>query len=194
MQENVKLFYTIINTLDTEAYFENYMLYNLSPVIKGVKPAITLSINKSKALYDAWNQMNEQFLVSLGLKSVLLRETSTSIILYIYDEQQLSDVVCVQEVGEFLINLGYNLDNIQAIVDNLIHRYTLFNCPHELGIFLGIPIDDVKDFMICSDKPCVLCGYWQVYNNVDEAKKIFLAYDKAKDEMIYDLLANIKGA
>ena len=55
------------------------------------------------------------------------------------------------------MQLGYS-DNsdINNYLYMLKNRYKEFNCPHELGIFLGFPLNDVMDFMNCKNKKC----YW----------------------------------
>lgn len=71
----------------------------------------------------------------------------------------------------------------------LKNRYTQFNCPHELGVFLGFPLNDVMDFMNCKDKKCLSCGYWLVYNNLQEAKETFNRYDKVKEHTVNYILS-----
>ncbi len=194
MKAKVKMFYTLIKQLDSHSYLRNYLIYHLSPVIKGVKPAITLSISKSRELHSAWLEIGEQLLDNLGLKFTLLREAPTSIILYIYDTVQLGEVIHNAEVSSFLQILGYSPNTtVNEAIDRLVERYAQYNCPHELGIFLGIPLKDVVDFMHCSDKPCILCGYWQVYNDVEVAVEIFAQYDRAKHEVLSDLLEELKA-
>ena len=70
----------------------------------------------------------------------------------------------------------------------LKNRYKEFNCPHELGIFLGFPLNDVMDFMNCKNKKCLSCGYWLVYNNLQEAKETFSMYDKVKEDTVNYIL------
>lgn len=62
-------------------------------------------------------------------------------------------------------------------------------CPHEIGIFLGYPLIDVAIFANCPDKKCLSVGYWKVYSNIDEAKKIFNRYDMAR-KYTTDLILN----
>ncbi len=90
---------------------------------------------------------------------------------------------------EFLNKLGYDLTlTLEENLDILVYRYEKYHCPHELGLFLGIPFEDVKDFMECTTKKCLLCGYWKVYNNSDEAKMIFNQYDEVKHYTIKNML------
>ena len=42
--------------------------------------------------------------------------------------------------------------------------------------------------MECTDKKCLLCGYWKVYNNKVNAENIFTKYDKVKEFTIKSML------
>ncbi|NLM20268.1 MAG: DUF3793 family protein, partial [Peptococcaceae bacterium] len=67
-------------------------------------------------------------------------------------------------------------------------------CPHEIGVFLGFPCQDVKAFMEYQEKisgarsrsqvergpKLLLNGYWKVYHNPDLASDIFRRYDLAR--------------
>ena len=87
------------------------------------------------------------------------------------------------------MSLGYpNKFSVEEALETLQERYELYNCPHELGIFLGFPLDDVKDFMTCSDKKCLACGYWKVYNQCNKAKRIFNLFDRVKEETLDNIL------
>ncbi|CCJ33178.1 hypothetical protein CAAU_1094 [Caloramator australicus RC3] len=68
---------------------------------------------------------------------------------------------------------------LSQILNLLKEKYTL-SCPHEIGIFLGIPLEDVMAF-INDEKDFKLCGYWKVFGDVERAKKIFNEYDRAKN-------------
>ena len=83
------------------------------------------------------------------------------------------------------MRIGYPKEiSVKSYIETLKARYMLHHCPHELGVFLGIPIEDVKDFMECTNKKCLLCGYWKVYNNYYAAEKTFKQYDIIKEHTI----------
>lgn len=53
--------------------------------------------------------------------------------------------------------------------------------PHEVGLFLGYPPEDVLGFL--SDpggKGCKLCGTWKVYHDVEGAERKFRSYRRCK--------------
>ena len=72
-------------------------------------------------------------------------------------------------------------------------RYEEFHCPHELGVFLGFPLNDVKDFINCSNKKCLSCKYWCVYNDVEAAEEIFSIYDRIKEYTANHILNGISS-
>lgn len=45
--------------------------------------------------------------------------------------------------------------------------------PHEIGLFLGYPLEDVAGFMELGPCSCKCTGCWKVYGNVEAAKKKF---------------------
>jgi hypothetical protein len=92
----------------------------------------------------------------------------------------------------FLREIGYRENkNLDYYLSKLKMRYKQFNCPHELGIFLGIPLNDVIDFIQGSNKKCLGTGYWKVYNNYDKAIKIFKKYDEVRNKIIDDIMKGI---
>ncbi|MGY5215942.1 DUF3793 family protein [Clostridium butyricum] len=183
-------FYKRLNSMENKEYIENFLVYKTSWVIAGVKPAVTIGFKKKdEKIYENWNLYGKDFLADINLKYIELRENDDSIILMIYDEEVLTRELNKEEQIDFLINLGYPEQiEINQYVKTLKDRYEKYHCPHELGLFLGIPFEDVKDFMECTTKKCLLCGYWKVYNNSDEAKMIFNQYDEVKHYTIKNML------
>lgn len=45
--------------------------------------------------------------------------------------------------------------------------------PHEIGLFLGYPVEDVKGFIENKGENCVKCGAWKVYCNPEEKMHFF---------------------
>jgi hypothetical protein len=176
-------FYNKLNSMHSKEYIETFLVYNLSLVIAGIKPAVTVTIKKNnQKLYNSWNNFGINFINNINLKFIELRQSCDSIIVMIYDEFILEKELNQKSHMKFLSNLGYPQNAcIDDYINTLKFRYEKYNCPHELGLFLGIPFKDVKDFMECTTKKCLLCGYWKVYNDSNKAKIIFNKYDKVKE-------------
>jgi len=183
-------FYDKLNSLNNKEYIETFLACNLSLIIAGIKPASTITINKNnRKLYDSWNNFGIDFIDTINLKFIILRQSCDSLVIMFYDESILKKELNKKTHSQFLSNIGYPLDAcINDHLNTLKSRYEKFHCPHELGLFLGIPFKDVKDFMECTTKKCLLCGYWKVYNDTNKAKIIFNKYDIIKDYAIKNIL------
>ena len=183
-------FHRKLNLMEEKEYMENFLVYNTSWVIAGVKPAVTIAFKKKdEKMYGNWKKYGEDFIRDINLKYIELRENDDFIIIMIYDEEVLKSNLDKKDEINFLVNLGYPKEvEINEYVKTLKNRYGKYNCPHELGLFLGIPFEDVKDFMECTTKKCLLCGYWKVYNNSEVAQIIFNQYDRIKDYTIKNML------
>lgn len=182
-------FYEKLESMQEKEHIENFLIYHAALVIAKVKPAVTIALSKKNELrLNAWYKFGKRFLSSIELKFIELRECSSSIIIMIYDENVLKNELNTAEHIEFLNKLGYSKELvIDSYVNFLKIRYKKYHCPHELGVFLVIPIKDVKDFMECTDKKCLLCGYWKVYNDKVKAENIFTKYDEIKEFTIKNM-------
>lgn len=183
-------FHNKLDLMHDKEYIENFLVYNSSLVIAGIKPAVTVTIKKNKEkLYNSWLEFGKNFIKTINLNFIGLRESNESIIIMIYDKFILEKELNKNLHKEFLENIGYSSsDDVEYYVNTLKSRYEKYHCPHELGLFLGIPFEDVKDFMECTTKKCLLCGYWKVYNDTDKAKRIFNNYDTVKEYTIKNIL------
>ncbi len=53
--------------------------------------------------------------------------------------------------------------------------------PHEIGMFLGYPVADIRGFIENEGRKYLMIGYWKVYSNLSQARMIFKEYDRAKE-------------
>ena len=53
--------------------------------------------------------------------------------------------------------------------------------PHEIGLFLGYPPEDVAGFIRHQGSHYKLCGKWKVYGDVERAKALFCEYDRCSE-------------
>ena len=52
--------------------------------------------------------------------------------------------------------------------------------PHEIGLFLGYPPEDVLKYYVKKGKDYLFSGYWKVYTNPEKAIKTFELYDECR--------------
>lgn len=60
--------------------------------------------------------------------------------------------------------------------------------PHEIGVFLEYPVEDVKGFLENNGERSLYSGYWKVYHNPDETIKLFDRYDKEREITLKEVM------
>lgn len=190
---NTAEFYLSLSKMNPKEAIEKFLLFNSALVIAKVKPAVTITIrNDKRGNYKNWFIREENFLKKVNLEFIYLREDENSLIVLVYNREVLKKHIAKKRNNRFLTDIGYKSTyNLDYYLNYLKVRYKKNRCPHELGIFLGIPIEDVTDFIECSNKECLICGYWKVYNNYDKAINTFKKYDEIRDKTIGCLLSGL---
>lgn len=191
MAEKISVFYNMLNSMEDKEYIETFISYNVALISARLKPSITLNLIKGidKDLFKLWNLYGKEYLDKINLEYIPLRNSDKSLIILIYDKELLEKYIKRKENLEFLVDIGYRKEFIlEEALDTLKVRYEICKCPHELGVFLGYPVDDVRDFMQCSKKKCLACGYWKVYNCERKARRIFELFDVVKDFTVNNII------
>ena len=63
--------------------------------------------------------------------------------------------------------------------------------PHEIGVFLGYPVEDVTGFIKNKGKSFKLNGYWKVYGDEKKASHMFRRYTECRDSLCRKLSQGI---
>ena len=112
----------------------------------------------------------------------------------VYREAEVQQCLEDPQVAVFLQQYGYESTQAEACLNHLGARVSLSaqgmeHYPHEMGIFLGYPLEDVRGFIRHEGKESRYTGYWKVYGDVTQAKQIFQAYDDAKECAVMEYMA-----
>ena len=94
-----------------------------------------------------------------------------------------------EDVKETMRLFGYQTLRLIDIFEKLCARYQKYmkdhlSFPHELGLLLGYPVEDVLGFIRNEGRNYLYCGYWKVYGDVDAARITFDRYNQAKEDAI----------
>jgi hypothetical protein len=186
--------FSILEDYNEKEYFEHYLAYLISPIITGIKPCSIININDNKKnILNSWRIYKDSFLSTLNLDYIIVKEEANKETVLIYNKVNLTNLLKCSNIRTFLGNYGYNdLDNIDSSLSYLNNRLKTQSYPHEIGIFLGIPIHDVEAFINSECKSCLLCGYWKVYSEAEYAIKLFKQYDLSK-EMVTNCIIHKKN-
>ncbi len=140
----------------------------------------TIQIEDKKTLAHELLFWNDQF-VQRGIKIVLLKVGVSSALVYMYREDMLSQDMNNIKAKAILAQYGYEDLTVTEALEMLSKRLSTYDeFPHEIGLFLGYPPEDVEGFICNRGRNCNLCKYWKVYGNEDEALLKFAKYDKCK--------------
>ena len=154
--------------------------------------APTLAGLKTGSLFSAEYQSQESFLEELrhlnrrlvpkGLRALSLRFGTRHALVYVYRPARLNLDLKDQEACALLSNLGYDTSHPEGCVKKLAQKLREEpEFPHEIGLLLSYPPEDVQGFMENGAENCKAVGCWKVYGDVDRAKQIFRQYKRCTE-------------
>ncbi len=121
----------------------------------GIKAASLFSLKRGDL--GALAQYERHFL-RRGVRFVKLKTSGERTLVYVYDRKKLNDILFQGGVRSFLSGEGYGYNSCEEAIDRLKQRINGSEFPHEVGIFLGYPLEDVTGF-ISDTAGRELCGY-----------------------------------
>lgn len=151
-----------------------------APVLAGVKPSNMLVL-ENKHIRDV-----VRVLEGTGLSWRCLYAGEEKNIWLLYRKEAMEETVLGKEQMLFLRELGYEEDTLERMLIKFSQRFRQYRkdknlpFPHEMGVFLGYPMADVKGFIKYEGKNYLYCGYWKVYENVEERKELFRTYEEIR--------------
>lgn len=163
--------------------------YGVAPTIQSIKPSSLLTLNSRQNRLDLWLENQYDIARFFRVQVFCLREGNNSSTFLFYKEENLKKQLQRDDIREILMRKGY-IGNLTNQLEQLKKNYTK-EFPHEIGLFLGIPAEDVKGFVLNNGKNYLLNGYWKVYNNVDYAAQTFHEYDDARVHTLDQILTHI---
>lgn len=192
----IREFMSTINKHDDKNYLISTIAYSAAPTIAKEKVSSLVVFNNNnnnkRNLYKLWEKYKKEIEIEFPFKFYELKNNDKVAVVLFYNEERLNKILLEEKNLNFLKRFGYkNNMNIKECLKLLSDRYENA-CPHEIGIFLGYPIDDVIEFIDCPNKQCLMLGYWKVYHNMEKAKDIFKKYDMAKDKMMNLLMQGME--
>lgn len=170
-----------LNQMEDEAYLEARIAYWAAPTLAEKKPATLLNFTvDARNTRELWICFGKGACMQLGLQPYILREDSRNISVLFYHPALLKQHLEHSLSREYLLEAGYDAGgSLEEILGKLKKRFQ-DGLPHEIGIFLGIPVHDVRGFIAHQGKACLLNGYWKVYAEPAYSKACFREYDKAR--------------
>ena len=161
---------------------DNYLVCHCSPTLAGLKTGniFTYRFFSIPELKDSIIRLNRR-LSSKGIRVIPLRIDNESALIYVFRPKKLGADLNSAKAGELLEHFGYSPDLPGKCIVKLIDRLKESSeFPHEIGLFLGYPPEDVKGFIEHKHEGLKMSGCWKVYSDKDYAEKTFKRFKKCK--------------
>jgi hypothetical protein len=182
--------YGLIPRLPGEiARLEALLRWAAGPVIAGVRPASLVWLPKTLA-GNAWDREGCGRCAALGITALALREGTGGVLALIYRQGLLARKLRAGAGRRYLRSLGYpQSGGLPGYVSFLKKRFAGPGFPHEVGIFLGYPLEDVMCFSAGRSSPYACRGYWKVYRRPEKAERTFAYMDAARLFLMRELFS-----
>lgn len=172
---------------------ELQMALQCAPLITGLKTSNLLNIAA-----EEFHQMQE-IIKGSHISWHLLLESPCKITVLLYHKESLERYLEQPGVRGLLEEAGYESFTLEEVLKEFSARYRLYmerkeNFPHEMGLLLGYPVEDVDGFMKHKGENCLCNGYWKVYENRDRKRKLFERFENAKESLIQLLSCGVSMA
>ena len=162
---------------------EDLIIKHCSPTLAGIKTGNLFSCqyNSKIEIMEAVRKFNKIF-IPKGVKLIPLKFGENRVLIYVYRPQRLQRDLSEDLAVTLLKDHGYKSSDTTSCISRLKSRVNApSDFPHEIGLFLGYPPEDVQGFILHKGNYCKLTGCWKVYGNEEKAVKEFAKFKKCSD-------------
>lgn len=166
---------------------EQLLAFHCGPTLAGIKAGSLVSCCRRRFPgLEAQAEYYNRCFRSTGIRFEILHTSERTSLLYIYRPGLLHKQLSLPLARTLLAQTGYpeeaELDGLLAHLRQRL-RAQDGSFPHEIGLFLGYPAEDVEGFQLHHGMACKLCGQWKVYSDVERAKALFHRYTCCRDAL-----------
>jgi hypothetical protein len=177
---------------------EELLIRHCSPTLAGLKTAnlFNCGYKTEEELKEYLHLINIK-LSDKGVRVMPLKYSDNKALIYLFRPEKLEEDLADEEALKLLKDAGYEAEcclgyggqgtqcagkycpGLGKCLAHLMDRLrTSQSFPHEIGLFLGYPPEDVKGFLDKDNKKCKCVGAWKVFGDGEKAKKKFAQYKK----------------
>ena len=128
---------------------EDLIVRHCSPTLAGLKTAnlFAAEYTSEEALRNDLRALN-RVLVPKGLRALPLRRENGRALIYLYRPKRLAQDLKDAQAAALLEPIGYPCGCPERCIAALVHRLKEQSAfPHEIGLFLGYPPEDVRGYI-----------------------------------------------
>ena len=163
---------------------EEFVVRHTSPTLAGLKTGnlFNCTFQNKQKLYQELRELNRK-LVPKGARIIPMKIFKDKVLLYLYRPRLLEQDFHMEAVANLLKEYGYTANAPEKCVVQLIQKMCASETfPHEIGLFLSYPPEDVCGFINHPEKGCKCVGCWKVYGDEEAARKRFAEYKKCETD------------
>ena len=168
---------------------DEMLVRHCSPTLAGIKTG-----NLFRCPFQSREELNREVrrlnrkLRSKGLQVLPLRFSDIGALIYVYRPQRLKEDLANAEAEAILTSRGYESCCPTRCLVRLMQRLAEGeDFPHEIGLFLSYPPEDVRGF-IEQGPGCSKCtGCWKVYGDEEAAQRTFRRYERCTSDYLRQL-------
>ncbi len=159
---------------------EEAVILHGAPTLAGIKTGslFRCTYENAEAMRASLREWNLRF-SGKGLRVVPLSFENNKALLYLYRPSKLDRDLKDSAASRILSDCGYCTGTSERCLSCLAKR--IRNCedfPHEIGLFLGYPPEDVRGFIEHRECDLKCVGCWKVYGDEAKAEKTFRLFRK----------------
>ena len=154
---------------------EEILIQYAAPTLAGLKSGslFTVAFSNQKDMHESIRRIN-RVLVPKGLCLLPVGRQKNRTLVYVFRPALVEKELASVQARKILARYGYHGDTVGSFLSKLIRRLReKKEFPHEIGLFLGYPPEDVQGFIENKAANCKCIGTWKVYGNEETAKKTF---------------------
>lgn len=166
-----------------QKHVETKLAIQCAPLITGIKMSNLLIVSQAEAENLPYTLRNT------GLVFLKLSEMKDKVTFLVFRRQELRTYLEDSNVQEILLSCGYEDLSFRGILHTFMERYQAYakdakQFPHEMGLMLGYPVEDVEGFIIHNGRNFICSGYWKVYKDAPAKQELFRKYEEAQRDVI----------
>jgi len=164
--------------------FEESLIVHASPTLASIKVSnlYSFTFDSIEDCYRTISKFNAM-MNPKGIYIELLKNAGDFYLIYVYRKSQLQSIIRDKNNQTFLEIFGYSalfdLHGYLKVLKKKLCEEKKF--PHEIGVFLGYPLEDVKAFIRTEGQNCAVCGEWKAYHDEKSAECMFFKYRHCKE-------------
>lgn len=159
------------------------LAFQCAPLIAGLKISNLLIIQ-----YEDFRKVR-QILKNSGISYSVLAVKGQKATILLYNKRELEEYLAKKKVSELLERMGYRENTLEEILSAFRSRYVRYTeegwaFPHEMGVLLGYPAEDVEGFIRNGGDHFLYVGYWKVYEDLSAKMQLFRRFEEAEKALL----------